>query len=185
MVVSYFMAKKEKVPREEGRFELKPVWQAFKGSVFALAMPMIIIGSILSGFVSPTEAGAIAVVYGLIVGAFVYRELTWKDCVEAMKEMVRTCGKIFILIGSAALFTKLLTTAGFHLIVKNLLLSISTDPAVIMVIIAAIILVVTTFMESIATLTLLMPVLYPSPRRWASTRSCSACWWWCASAWGW
>jgi TRAP-type C4-dicarboxylate transport system permease large subunit len=78
-----------------------------------------------------------------------------------MLNTARTCGKVFIIIGSAALFTKLLTTAGFHVIVKNFLLSISTDPTVVLLMILAIILVVTTFMESIATLTLLMPVLYP------------------------
>ncbi len=161
MIVSYFVAKREGVPREEGKFQIASVWGSLKQSVFALLMPFIIIGSILSGFVSPTEAGAIAVVYGLLVGGLVYRELRWKDIVQAMKETARTSGKIFILIGAAALFTKLLTTAGFHLYVKDFLLSISTDPTVILILILAIILAVTTFMESIATLTLLMPVLFP------------------------
>ncbi len=161
MVVCYFIAKKEGVPREERKFDPKLVWNSFKKSVFALAMPFVIIGSILSGFVSPTEAGVIAVVYGLVVGGFVYRELRWKDIVSAMKETVRTSGKIFILIGAASLFTKLLTTAGFHVLVQNFLLSISTDPTVVLLMILGIILIVTCFMESIATLTLLMPVLYP------------------------
>ncbi|MGI6778444.1 MAG: TRAP transporter large permease [Acetivibrionales bacterium] len=161
MVVSYFMAKKEGIPKEEGRIRIKPILKAFKESFWALLMPFIIIGSIMSGFVSPTEAGVIAVVYGLIVGGLVYRELKWQDIKEAMLNTARTSGKIFIIIGTAALFTKLLTTAGFHIAVKDLLLSISTNPTVILIIIMLIILVVTTFMESIATLTLLMPVLYP------------------------
>lgn len=161
MIVSYFMAKKEKVPREEGKFELKSVWAAFKSSVWALLMPGIIIGSILSGFVSPTEAGVIATLYGLLVGGAVYKELKWADIKAALLETVRTCGRIFILIGAAALFTKLLTIAGFHLLVQELLFSISTDPTIILICILLIILIVTCFMESIATLTLLMPVLYP------------------------
>ncbi len=161
MVVSYFIAKKEGVAREDRKLDWKLIFRTFKSSIFALLMPFVIIGSILSGFVSPTEAAVIAVVYGLVVGLFIYRELKWKDIVEALKETVRTSAKIFILIGAAALFTKLLTTAGFHIIVKDFLLSISTDPTVILIIILGIILVVTTFMESIATLTLLMPVLYP------------------------
>ena len=161
MVVSYFIAKKEGVAREDRKLDWKLIFRTFKSSIFALLMPFVIIGSILSGFVSPTEAAVIAVVYGLVVGLFIYRELKWKDIVEALKETVRTSAKIFILIGAAALFTKLLTTAGFHIIVKDFLLSISTDLTVILIIILGIILVVTTFMESIATLTLLMPVLYP------------------------
>lgn len=161
MVVCYFIAKKEGVPKEDRKFDGKLVWNTFKSSVFALAMPFVIIGSILTGFVSPTEAGVIAVVYGLIVGKFVYKELKWAHLVDAMKETARSSGKIFILIGAASLFTKLLTTAGLHTLVQNFMLSISTNPTVVMLMIMAIILIVTCFMESIATLTLLMPVLYP------------------------
>lgn len=161
MIVSYFIAKKENVPREEGHFEIKGVWDAFISSVWALAMPAIIIGSIISGVVSPTEAGVIAVLYGLFVGGFVYKELTFKAVIQALVDTCKTCGKIFILIGSASLFTKLLTTAGLHLLVQNFLLSISTNPTVILVCILVIVLIVTCFMESIATLTLLMPVFYP------------------------
>lgn len=161
MIVSYFLAKKENVPIEEGKFKIKNVWVAFKSSVWALIMPVIIIGSIMSGVVSPTEAGVIAVVYGLIVGGLVYKELSWQDIKGALQETVKTSGKIFILIGAATLFTKLLTTAGFHILVQNMLLSISTNPTVILIMTLIIILIVTTFMESIATLTLLMPVLFP------------------------
>jgi len=161
MVVSYFVAKKEGVPKEKGRIQLKNIWKAFVESIWALLMPFIIIGSIVSGIVSPTEAGVIAVVYGLIVGGLVYRELKWEDIKEAFYNTAKTSGKIFIIIGTAALFTKLLTTAGFHIFVRDFLLSISTNPTVILIIILLIILIVTTFMESIATLTLLMPVLYP------------------------
>lgn len=161
MVVSYFVAKKEGVPKEKGRIQLKNIWKAFVESIWALLMPFIIIGSIVSGIVSPTEAGVIAVVYGLIVGGLVYRELKWEDIKEAFYNTAKTSGKIFIIIGTAALFTKLLTTAGFHIFVRDFLLSISTNSTVILIIILLIILIVTTFMESIATLTLLMPVLYP------------------------
>ncbi len=161
MVVSYFIAKKEGVPKEEGSFQIKPLIKTFLSSFWALLMPGIIIGAIVSGVVSPTEAGVIAVIYGLIVGGLIYRELKWKDILSSLLETSKTCGKIFILIGSAALFTKLLTTAGLHLIIQDFLLSISTNPTVILICVLLIILVVTCFMESIATLTLLMPVLFP------------------------
>jgi tripartite ATP-independent transporter DctM subunit len=161
MIVSYFIAKKENVPREEGKFQMRSVWQAFRRAIFALAMPFLIIGAIVSGFVSPTEAGVIAVLYALLVSSLVYRELKWADVKLALFETAKTCGKIFILIGAAALFTKLLTSAGFHIKVQDLLLSLTTDPTMMLILNLIIILIVTCFMDSIATLTMLMPVLYP------------------------
>ena len=161
MAVSYWLAKKEGVPKEPGHIELKRVLATFWSSLAALLMPFIIIGSIIFGLVSPTEAGVVAVVYGLLVGGLLYRELSWKDIWASLYETAKVSAKVFIIIGSAALFTKILTTAGFHLLVRNFLLGISTNPTVILSVICIIMLIVTTFMESIAALTLLMPVLYP------------------------
>ena len=161
MAVSYWLAKKEGVPKEPGHIEFRRVLSALWSSLAALLMPFIIIGSIIFGFVSPTEAGVVAVVYGLLVGGLFYRELSWKDIWASLYETAKVSAKVFIIIGSAALFTKILTTAGFHLLVRNFLLGISTNPTVILCVICLIMLVVTTFMESIAALTLLMPVLYP------------------------
>ena len=161
MIVSYYIAKKEGVPKEEGHIELRRVGAALWSSILAIIMPFIIIGSIVMGVVSPTEAGVVAVVYGLVVGGLFYRELSWRDIWGALLDTAKTSAKVYIIIGAAALFTKLLTAAGFHVLVRNYLLGISTNPTVIMIIIIIIMLIVTTFMETIATLTLLMPVLYP------------------------
>lgn len=116
MIVSYFLAKKEGVPKEPGHFTIGPVLHGLWESWPALLMPIIIVGTITMGIVSPTEAGVIAVVYGLFAGGIIYRELKWEDIKFAFAETVRTSGRIFI---------------------------------------------VTMFMESIATLTLFMPILYP------------------------
>ena len=75
MVISYFFAKKEGVQPESGRFTFKELGRTFLGSWPALLMPFVIITTITSGVVSPTEAGAIAVVYGLFCGGIVYKEL--------------------------------------------------------------------------------------------------------------
>ena len=116
MILSYFFAKKEGVEKEPGHFTFGAVGRAFLKSWPALMMPVIIIGTITSGIVSPTEAGAIAVAYGLVVGGLVYRELTFADIKFAFTETVRISGRIFV---------------------------------------------VTMFMESIAALTLFMPIVYP------------------------
>ncbi|MDD3367490.1 MAG: TRAP transporter large permease [Lachnospiraceae bacterium] len=161
MIVSYFIAKKEGVPKEPGHFNFKAVCKGFMGSLPALLMPIIIVGTITTGVVSPTEAGAIAVAYGLIAGGLIYRELTWADIKFAFAETVRTSGKIFVVIAAAKLYTVLLTTAGFDKWVANTMLGFTTNPTIILIIILLIFFVVTMFMESIATLTLFMPILFP------------------------
>ncbi|MHB8131248.1 MAG: TRAP transporter large permease [Mobilitalea sp.] len=161
MVVSYFLAKKEGVPKEEGKFDIKLILKTSWSSMPALIMPAIIIGTIITGIVSPTEAGAIAVVYGLIVGGIVYKELKWADIKYCFVETARTSGKIFIVIGAAKLFTVMLTTAGFDKWLTKTMLGVSTNATVILILILLIFFIVTMFMESIATLTLFMPVIYP------------------------
>ena len=161
MILSYFFAKKEGVEKEPGHFTFGAVGRAFLKSWPALMMPVIIIGTITSGIVSPTEAGAIAVAYGLVVGGLVYRELTFADIKFAFTETVRISGRIFVVIGAAKLFTVMLTTAGFDRWLTGIMLGVSSDPTVILIMILLLFFVVTMFMESIATLTLFMPILYP------------------------
>lgn len=161
MVLSYFFAKKEGVKPEEGRFRLSEVWRTFKGSWPALLMPLVIIGTITSGIVSPTEAGAIAVLYGLICGGLVYRELKWEDIKFALTETVRVSARIFVVIGGAKLYTIMLTTAGFDKWLTGAMLGVSIDPTVILIMILLLFFIVTMFMESIAALTLFMPIIFP------------------------
>ncbi len=161
MLLCYIFAKKEHVDKEPGKFTWGPVWQTFKSSLPALIMPIIIIGSITTGIVSPTEAGALAVLYGIIVGRFVYHAFSWEDMKFAFVETVRVSARIFTVIGCAKLFTILLTTAGFDKWLTSRMLSISTNPTVILLLILLLFFIVTMFMESIATLTLFMPIIFP------------------------
>ena len=161
MILSYFFAKKEGVEKEPGHFTFGAVGRAFLKSWPALMMPVIIIGTITSGIVSPTEAGAIAVAYGLVVGGLVYRELTFADIKFAFTETVRISGRIFVVIGAAKLFTVMLTTAGFDRWLTGIMLGVSSDPTVILIMILLLFFVVTMFMESIAALTLFMPIVDP------------------------
>ena len=161
MIISYFFAKKEGVEKEPGHFSIGPVIRAFGQSWPALLMPVIIIGTITAGIVSPTEAGAIAVAYGLIVGGIVYRELNLQDLKFAFTETVRVSGRIFVVIGAAKLFTVMLTTAGFDKWLTGIMLRVSDNPTVILIMILLLFFFVTMFMESIATLTLFMPIIYP------------------------
>ena len=161
MVVSYFIAKQEGVAKEEGHFTIGPVLHGLKESWPALLMPIIIVGSITLGIVSPTEAGVIAVAYGLFAGGIVYKELTWEDIKFAFADTVRVSGRIFTVIAAAKLYTVMLTTAGFDKWMANTMLGFSKNPTVILIMILLLFFIVTMFMESIATLTLFMPILFP------------------------
>ena len=161
MLLCYIFAKKEGVDREPGHFSFGPVWETFKSSLPALVMPFLIVGSITSGIVSPTEAGAIAVLYGVMVGRFVYHAFSWEDMKFAFKETVRVSARIFTVIGAAKLFTIMLTTAGFDKWLTDRMLGVSTNPTVILIMILLLFFIVTMFMESIATLTLFMPIIFP------------------------
>ena len=99
--------------------------------------------------------------YGLVVGGLVYRELNLEDLKFAFIETVRVSGRIFVVIGAAKLFTVMLTTAGFDKWLTNIMLGVSTNPTVILIMILLLFFFVTMFMESIATLTLFMPIIYP------------------------
>ena len=161
MIISYIFAKKEGVQPEPGRFQIKEVGRTFLSSWPALMMPIIIIGTITTGIVSPTEAGAIAVVYGLICGGLVYKELTLKDLKFCFTETVRVSARIFLVIGAAKLYTIMLTVAGFDKWLTGVMLGFSTNPVVILIMILLLFFVVTMFMESIAALTLFMPIIFP------------------------
>ena len=98
---------------------------------------------------------------GHIYGGLVYRELTWEDIKFAFADTVRVSGRIFIVIAAARLYTIMLTTAGFDKWMANTMLGFSTNPTVILIMILLLFFIVTMFMESIATLTLFTPILFP------------------------
>lgn len=161
MVISYFFAKKEGVQPESGRFTFKELGRTFLGSWPALLMPFVIITTITSGVVSPTEAGAIAVVYGLFCGGIVYKELKLEDIKFCFTETVRVSARIFVVIAGAKLYTILLTTAGFDRWLTGVMLGVSASSTVILAMILLLFFFVTMFMESIAALTLFMPIVFP------------------------
>ena len=159
MIVCYIHAKRHKMPIE-GRFELKQVWAAFKESFFALLMLPIILGTIITGMVSPTEVALIAVLYALFIGKFIYKELNWDSFKVSLIKTVKTTAKIFIVIGVAQVFGRLLTLAGFHELVASTLLGISDSPTVILFIILGVFLIVGMVMETISLIVLFMPIFY-------------------------
>lgn len=128
---------------------------------FALVMPVIILGGVVGGIFTVTESAAIAVLYAFLVGLFVYRELTLPDFVEELGRSALQSAGVMIIVAMAALFGWLLAVSGFPRAVGNALVWISDDPVVVLLVIVGFLLVVGLFLEAIAALTIIVPILVP------------------------
>lgn len=160
MAISYFIARKRNYPAEE-RLTLSDAWQIVKDAIWAALMPVVILGGILTGVFTPTEAGVIAVVYAFLVGKFVYKEVAWKDIPKIFKEAIIGTTVVMFLIATASLFSWILTSERIPQAVASFFLSLSTDRNVILFLINVMLLIVGTFMDVTPALILLMPVFLP------------------------
>lgn len=137
----------------------REVIQSFRETVWALLAPVVLIGGILSGYFTPTEAGAVAALYAFVVSAFVYREIGWSDVPRILGEVAIANAGIMLIIGAAAPFGWSITWEGIPRAVADAIFGISQTKWVVLVLINVALLVAGMFMEGIAILTVLMPVL--------------------------
>ena len=160
MVYTHFYAVKmdypsypKATPREMG----KAVTSGFS----ALMMPIIIIGGTLSGVFTPTESAAVAVLYGIIIGFFIYRNLKVPQFYESLKRVgVQSMNNMFIL-AAAACFSWVLTITKAADVLVNLMLGISTNKYVVMLMILALLMFIGFFMQASQALVVLTPMLLP------------------------
>ena len=124
-------------------------------------MPLIILGGIFSGYFTPSEAAAVAVVYAVLVSAFIYRDLTLKDLYEIMKGSARTSAVIMIIIACSGPFGWVLANWKIPETIASSVLSVSQNKYVIMMLISVIILIAGVFMETSSAIIILTPVFLP------------------------
>ncbi len=160
MAMAYFIAKKRNYPAPP-RSELPPVLPSFLDALWALAMPVIILGGIFSGVFTATEAGVVAVAYATLVGTFVYRTLTFKLVGKLLIDAAVTTAAAMFLIAMATSFAWILAWNGFGASVLGLLEGVSTNPTVAVVLILVFILLLGLFIEGIPILIIFTPVLLP------------------------
>lgn len=145
---------------------LKPVrWDecraTFKDASWALLAPVIVLGGIYSGIVSPTEAAALSVVYALVVGGLIYRELTIRSFLETLGKSIGAIGMILPLVAFASTFGRILTIEQVPQQAGELAAGLSSNPLVILLLMNLALLVVGMFFETIAAIVILTPVLLP------------------------
>jgi len=149
------------LPKSEQGPSLKRIFKAFRSSFLAILMPVIILGGILSGIVTPTEAAAIAVFYAFVIGVFVYRAITVDDVIHMLVRTARITGIVFLIIASASILGWWMTFMQIPQIIAAWFLSLSGNPNVIIALILVLLLLVGMFMDINAALIILAPVLAP------------------------
>ncbi|RYG89449.1 TRAP transporter large permease [Loktanella sp. IMCC34160] len=137
------------------------VWASFRASIWALLVPGIILGGIYSGIFTPTEAGAVAVVYATIIGIFVYRDISIKDLPEILAGSAKTSGTILVLVIMATAFGRLITLARIPTELATTITSLSDNPIIILLLINILLLIVGMFMETISSIIIMTPILLP------------------------
>ena len=161
MFVSYAISRKRNHPKAERRATFREILSSGKTAIWALLMVVIILMGILTGIVTPTEASIIAVLYALLVGFLIYKELTLKKMLIVMRDSMVTTAGIMALVGFANIFAYILTKEQIPAMIANAMLAITHNKYILLLMINVLLLFVGCFMETIAALLILFPVLLP------------------------
>ena len=165
MLGVWIMARRQGLPVET-HFSAKAVFQTAGRAGWALLMPIIIIGGILLGVFTVTEAAVVAVVYGFIIAKFVYRELSWRDVLKVLIDSGSITGAVMLVVGMAGIFAWLLTSEQIPLVVANWLVGISNDPRFFLLLVNVTLLITGAFFEETALLIMSIPILMPLIERY-------------------
>ena len=160
MIVVYRYATRTNIPVEP-RATLPDFLHALKDGALALAMPAIVLGSILAGIATPTEAAVVAVVYALILGVFVYREIKWSHLPEIFANVAVTSAAVMVTVAAAQLFGWITAAEGLGNDIGRWLTTLTTNPYVILLVINVVLLILGTLMEPIPVMLLTVPILFP------------------------
>jgi tripartite ATP-independent transporter DctM subunit len=137
------------------------LWLAFRGAFWALMAPVVLFGGLFSGIFTPTEAAAIAVVYALVLGLFVYREFSLKQLPKLIVDTVETTGVVMALVMAASLLGYCISVSRLPQEFGTALTTLTQSPLVYLLIVNVLLLVVGCFMEALAAMLVLIPILVP------------------------
>lgn len=158
---AWYYSKKMGYKGSDEKTSLKKILKASWDAKWALLIPIIILGGIYGGFFTPTEAAVIAVVYGMFAAMVLYRELKIKDLPKVIYDSALTTATVLIIVGAANAFGRLLTIEQIPNKIAAWMTGISSNPTVIILLITVLLLVVGMFMDTLAAIIILTPILLP------------------------
>jgi tripartite ATP-independent transporter DctM subunit len=160
MALSYYYARKYNFPVEQ-TFQLARLGKALKDAVWALIMPVVILGGIFGGFVTATEGAAIAVLAALFIAAVIYRDLTWKGLYQACVDSAIQTAVVMLLVAASALIGVYLTESQLPQNLARSLVALTTNPYAILLILNVFFLIIGMFLHSAAAIILTVPIVMP------------------------
>ncbi len=160
IIYALFYGEKNDLPAYE-RKSLKEVLLVFKDSIWALLMPVIILGGIFGGIFTPTESAAVAVVYALLISLFVYKDMSFKDIPSVFIEGAIGTATILMLVGISKSSGYVITTSGLPQQVLEVLSSFTNSTVVILLLLNVLFLIIGMLMEANAAIIMMTPILLP------------------------
>lgn len=160
MIFWYFLSKKNNYPVGK-KATLSELWSTFKRSIFALVMPVIIVGGIRMGIFTPTEAGCIACVYAFFISIVVYHEMKLKDIVSVFVATSKTTGQVLLVAATAMSTAWVVTTAGLPKDVAAALSGFSDSPILLVFIIGVFLFFWGMVMDSTPAILIFAPIFMP------------------------
>ncbi|MDY6286043.1 MAG: TRAP transporter large permease subunit [Lachnospiraceae bacterium] len=160
IVVAVEARKKNIQPVHEKR-SAKECFRSFRDAFWGILMPVIILGGIYGGIFTPTEAAAVSVVYGLVIGMLVYKEIRLRDLPGLLVESAKTSGGILLIVASASLFSYCCTLFGISSAAQSLLSTVASNKVVFLLIVNVIFLIAGCFIDANSAMYIFIPVMAP------------------------
>jgi C4-dicarboxylate transporter, DctM subunit len=139
----------------------KEIWTAFRSAASALIMPVIIVGGIWSGIFTPTEAAAVAVVYGLVISIYVYKDIAWKDVTPLLLKAFQTSATVMLVIGATGCLSWLLTVEQVAVQLTEWVRMFAHEPWVFLLLVNGVLFLLGIFIEPLPAMLLSAPLLLP------------------------
>lgn len=161
LLYNYLYCKKQKIPKASEEWSFSLVLKACKEGIWSLSAPILILGGIYTGLFTPTESAIVTIFYVLFVGVFIHKELTWKKIAACIDDTAWLAGRIMLILLTATAFGRLLVENQIPVVIVDALTSLTSSKHLIWLIIISILLFIGMFMETLAAIMILTPVLLP------------------------
>lgn len=161
IITAYIKAKKEGYKGTEQRYSGKDIMAAIWEAKWALLVPIIILGGIYGGVFTPTEAAAVGVIYGFVIGVFVHKELKLKDLYKVIAGSALTSATVILIVGTATIFGRALAIERIPFMIADYIVHLTDSKIVILLLINVLLLIIGMFMETLAAIIILTPILLP------------------------
>lgn len=165
MIANHIISSRRGYQAHGGGFSWARFWDALRDGLLAMIMPLIIVGGILGGVFTPTEAAAVAVGYALLVGGLVFRTLNFKVLAKALRKTVYTTGVSLLLVAMGGILSWVLASERVPVLFADFIMSISNSKTVFMLLTCVLLLIVGCFMDLTAAIIILAPILTPVATR--------------------